>query len=234
MQGNRPPGNSRCPCGPWEAPHAAPVAGSTAGFDHIPYGHLTHQGLRVDFGSVPSNRQPLASVIDRWLRDGSFDEGGDTETEQELNIANTETTLSFVPSLPFLLTLNTSGYSYAHGAAHPLFSSSSRHFNVAAGRPMTSEDVFARPGWEPSLTTYVERVLRKELGEVYSIESSTELQALVIDPTRWSFNGKALTVNFSNYEVAPYVAGPQTVTVPWAVVAPWLSESVRRSVNAPR
>lgn len=200
------------------------IGRSTAEGGSSTYAYATRQVLRVDLGNVPPGRSPLASAIDRWLRDGFPDEFGlDPEMDSE-------TTMSIFPSLPFLLSVNIGSFMYGHGAAHPNSGATVRHFNLAAGRVMTVGDIFSRPGWEDPLTAFVERALRRELDDMYNVESTSELRDKVIEPTRWRFEKNTLTIGFDAYEVAPYAAGPQAVAVPWSVIAPWLTDAVRRNV----
>ena len=71
----------------------------------------------------------------------------------------------------------------------------------------------------------------KELADSYYIDSRADLKKLVIDTAHWQFDRSKLTLSFNPYEVAPYAAGAPEVSLPWASLMPWLTQSVRDTVS---
>lgn len=199
---------------------------SDAGVEWIKYAQSISTFPAVDLGNMAHEKKNLALQIDRWLRrdmeaaSGPHDDSSDVETERR-----------FVASLPMLLSTGTSTYFYGHGAAHPLSTYSTQHFYLPDARPLRAGDIFQGNQWQDGLTELVETRLKQELQDGYYIESRADLKKLVIDPSRWQFNGSHFMLSFSPYEVAPYAAGAPEVSLEWAALKPWLTQPVRDAVG---
>ena len=96
---------------------------------------------------------------------------------------------------------------------------------------MLAADIFQGNQWQDGLTVLVEKQLKKELADSYYIDSRADLKKLVIDTAHWQFDRSKLTLSFNPYEVAPYAAGAPEVSLPWASLMPWLTQSVRDTVS---
>lgn len=206
------------------------IGPSNGDVEEISYATATLDWMLVDLGSVRNDGAiALASAIDLWLRDSL---PSDIERYDD---ADTRTTLALRPSLPFLLTAETNNSAEVHGSPRGSFHLTYRHFNLTAGRPMTISDIFASSGWEQPLATWAERALREKMEGDFpdlSDEERRTLHADLVDPVRWSFSGDALTItSLDEYDL---LRSNSEVPVPWSVLAPWLSEPVRRLVTGSR
>ena len=112
------------------------------------------------------------------------------------------------------------------GAAHEMDIFYVDWFNEAEQRRLKSEDVFRRKGWNKKLAQLAEPLLRSELEGMYYAEFG-DLAKLVSKTMSWEFTAKAFVIHFNVYEVAPYVAGPQSVSLSWKAIAPLLSTSFK-------
>lgn len=202
-----------------------PSGGEVEGVFHST---ATLDWMLVDLGSVPQNDGviALASAIDSWLRDSL------PSDIERFDDADRQTTLVLRPSLPFLLTAETNSAAEVHGAPRRSFHLTYRHFNLTAGRPMTIPDIFASSGWEQPLATWAARALQETMGSDFpdlTDEDRSTLHADLLNPVRWLFSGDALTItSLDEYDL---LRSNSEVSVPWSVVAPWLSEPVRRVVT---
>lgn len=207
--------------------HRYTIAPATAEVEGVRFSTATVSWMLVDLGGAPRNEvaMALAAAIDRWLRDslpGDVSPLGDADSEWVLAIRS---------SLPFLLTAETKRQTDLHGSAHgfPVFAY--RHFHLTEGRPMIVSDLFALSGWEQPLADWAERALREEMGEDFpelSEEDRRMLHAKLAEPVRWSFSRDALTIN--SLDGRDLLGNYMEVSVPWSVLAPWLSEPVSRLV----
>jgi len=202
------------------------VRQSNAEVEWIKYAQNVTYFPAVDLGQAAHEKKNLAVLIDRWLRKdiASFSKTIDATSDSE-------TGRRFIGSLPMLLSTGTSSYLYGHGAAHPLSYYSTQHFYLPKARPMIAADIFQGNQWQDGLTALVEKQLKNELADSYYIDSREDLKKLVIDTAHWQFDRNKLTLSFNPYEVAPYAAGAPEVSLPWASLMPWLTQSVRDTVS---
>lgn len=105
-------------------------------------------------------------------------------------------------------------YFYSDGAAHPGHYSISVNYDLANGRAVTLDELFL-PGAD-YLTTLSEICKNDILTRNPGFESFISgADPLPENYARWNLSNEGfLVVTFDEYQVAPYAAGPQTVTIP--------------------
>lgn len=199
---------------------------SNAKVEWIQYAQSVTSFPAVDLGQVAHDKKNLAMLIDRWLRKDMTPSGQAIDA-----VSDSETGRRFIPSLSMLLSTETSGYFYGHGAAHPVSGTSTQHFYLPKARPMLATDIFQGSPWKDGLTALVEKDLKEKLADFYYVKSRADLKELVIDPARWQLSRKELTLTFNPYEVAPYAAGASSVSLPWSTLMPWLTAQVRNDIS---
>lgn len=198
------------------------VLKSTAGLDFIKTAHHTETRMAIDVDAATSEKKELANALNHWLNASPI-ETSNTNGEDETT-SDTEIQLSFRDAAsPLILSALQTGFLMGHGAAHPLSSSSQRHFNLLSKRPLRVDDIFQGKEWEEGLTRLAEKALKKQLSDNYSVDKFETLKALAVTPEHWAFDKKGLTLTFNPYEVAPYAAGAPEVTIPWGALSGWLN-----------
>lgn len=114
------------------------------------------------------------------------------------------------------ISLETTGYSYPHGAAHGGGSLGNLHYLIGEDRALTAADVFKGDAWQEKLTDLVIAQLNTNVGEWLQMPDRSTLTAIISMPARWSFEDPyGLTIQFQQYEVGPYAYGMPTVTISW-------------------
>jgi len=114
------------------------------------------------------------------------------------------------------------------GGAHPNNWPDAWVFDLADGRALTLDDVFPAPGGAlRALTPYVRATLRATLDQM----ALDDMLLPGTEPTaenyaRFLLTGQGLTFLFAPYQVAPYAAGEQRVTIPMDRLAPLLRPSL--------
>jgi uncharacterized protein len=126
-----------------------------------------------------------------------------------------------------IATLTISTEFYGHGAAHPVNGVLFRNFRLDRPAPLAFEDVFAAPSASKALAPLVLADLKDQLKDDLMTDDLAEIEKMVAEVDRWSFEGSGLTVNFNVYEVAAYALGPQSVALPWKTLEPMLSPFAR-------
>jgi len=122
---------------------------------------------------------------------------------------------------PPLLSLVLEVSVYYAGAAHPGHYGTTLVWDAERGRALTLAELF-RPGaaWLEALARETIPVLEAELGEM--ADPGWIAEGAGPDPAnyaRWALVEDGLLVLFDPYQVAPYAAGPQAVTVRRAALA---------------
>lgn len=121
---------------------------------------------------------------------------------------------------PFLsLILDVSVY-YA-GAAHPGHYAITLVWDAARGRALEPADLFRRGAdWPAALSRAAIPALERDLGEMADAAWVAEgAGPSAQNFSRWALVADGLLVLFDPYQVAPYAAGPQAVTIPRAALA---------------
>ncbi|MCC6300502.1 MAG: DUF3298 domain-containing protein [Anaerolineales bacterium] len=113
---------------------------------------------------------------------------------------------------------------YADGAAHPYHYSMTLNYDLEQGRKLSLGDLFAED------TDYLKVISRYCIAELSQRDigffGGFELGA---EPTsenyrNWSITNEGLLITFDEYQVAPYAAGAQTVTVPYSELRPLINQ----------
>jgi len=113
--------------------------------------------------------------------------------------------------------------SYYQGAAHPNSHTETLNYDLKNGKQLKLADLF-KPGakYLQTLSTYCIADLKKQ-----SKEKGTELLDDMLNegaaPTAknyesWTIMKRGIGINFDSYQVGPYAAGPQFVTVPYSTL----------------
>lgn len=146
-----------------------------------------------------------------------------------------DTTVTVVPTMPRpgIVTLTISSEFYGHGAAHPIAGASFRHLRLDQRRALEFADVFAAPTASAVLKALAIDELRRQAGDDLFDDIDEAVEKRVVDPAAWTFDPEGLSILFNVYEVAPYAAGPQSVTIPWVAVAPDLTPYARALLIRP-
>ncbi len=106
---------------------------------------------------------------------------------------------------------------YADGAAHPGHYSITINYDLANGREITLDELFI------SGSNYLQVISDACKAELLTRDIGFDSFSAGADPlpenfTRWNLSNEGLIVTFDEYQVAPYAAGPQTVTIPFATL----------------
>lgn len=180
-------------------------------------------GFFVSHIAYPQIDSPASKAALAWNRrqvrketGGDCDEGGDGDIDFDIGYANGH-----------FISLQWNNYSYCHGAAHGMFSSSVDNVKLQSDgvRDVTGQDIFrgsetawAGPlqglfwtailaqGWKPSMPN-IEELLKHEFTQ----------------PNRWRFAEDGLHFDFDAYEGGCYVCNPKPVTLSWDSLRPLLA-----------
>jgi hypothetical protein len=110
---------------------------------------------------------------------------------------------------------------YYAGAAHPGHYAITVVWDAGRGRALTTRDLFpATSAWEQVVSREAIPILERDLGDMADsswIQEGAGPRAENF--TRWALVEEGLIVFFDPYQVAPYAAGPQAVTIPRAALA---------------
>jgi hypothetical protein len=110
---------------------------------------------------------------------------------------------------------------YYAGAAHPGHYAITVVWDADRGRALSAQDLFrATSEWEQALSREAIPILERDLGEMADRSWIEEGAGPVADNfSRWALVEEGLALFFDPYQVAPYAAGPQAVTIPRAALA---------------
>ena len=114
-----------------------------------------------------------------------------------------------------LLSLSFSSYSYVSGSAHGLGVTSSFNYNLKENKPMLLSDLFRKDSdYLYFLSEKSRTILKEKMGEYYVedfVLSGTEPREE--NYAVYNFGKDKLAITFNVYQVAPYVAGPQSIDI---------------------
>lgn len=119
------------------------------------------------------------------------------------------------------LKFNFSGY--ADGAAHPFHYSLTLNYDLEQGRELSLGDLFAENSdYLKAISSYcIAELSKRDIGFYGGFERGAEPTS---DNYRnWNIANEGLIVTFDEYQVAPYAAGAQTVTVPYGELRPLIN-----------
>ncbi len=118
-----------------------------------------------------------------------------------------------------VLVVNDDFYSYAAGAAHGNYGSSTRHVLLPDFRELSPEDLFA-PGYQEGLGKLVGEKLQTLFPEEYPLLAYQG----VGDEMNFELTASGMTIYFNPYEIAPYSMGQIRVPISFGEVQEWLLE----------
>lgn len=145
-------------------------------------------------------------------------DGASSDSINEVAVSDVSTTR---------ITLETTDYWYPHGAAHGGGGVSYVHYLIAEDRALTASDVFKGSDWQDKLAELTIAQLETNVGEWLQMPERKTITDIVSSPQRWSFaDPYGLTIQFQQYEVAPYAYGMPTVTISWENLAAVTAEDV--------
>jgi len=105
---------------------------------------------------------------------------------------------------------------YVAGMAHPYHVIRSANFDLEKGKDIALSDLFtANSDYLKTIANYCsDELSKRDIG-------FTDMFKQGADPTpdnyqEWNIASDGLVITFNEYQVAPYVSGPQTVTVPYS------------------
>ncbi len=124
-------------------------------------------------------------------------------------------------------TIFTDGY----GAAHPLTAISNFTWWLNRNRQLLATDIFLdTTHWQTDLIPPIVANLNVNPDLKPYLWTGEELRkgitSSLTDPTAWTLSPSGLTLRFSQYAVAPYVAGMPTVTLFWHDLNPYLNPAL--------
>ena len=107
---------------------------------------------------------------------------------------------------------------YADTAAHPGLNTTTLNYDLVQGRELALKDLFLPNSEFLEDIAYYSMV---ELGKLSYADSITfdGAQPVAENYRNWNITADGLMITFSEYQVAPYAAGPQTVIVPYSVLS---------------
>jgi hypothetical protein len=127
--------------------------------------------------------------------------------------------LTYVPISPpgNLLSLQRHIEGYSDGAAHPYHITSSYNYDLEKGQEITLDQLFL-PSAE--YLTFIANYCSAELNKrnIGFEMFSDGVKPLPENYTVWNVSADGLVITFNEYQVAPYAAGPQEVTIPFTVL----------------
>jgi hypothetical protein len=113
--------------------------------------------------------------------------------------------------------------SYYQGAAHPNSYSRVINFDLKNGKPLRLADLF-QPGskYLQTIAAYCIKDLQKQSKAKDDMLDENSIQEGAGPDAKnyksWTITKKGLAVQFDSYQVGPYVAGPQSVVVPYSAL----------------
>jgi hypothetical protein len=114
-------------------------------------------------------------------------------------------------------------YGYADGAAHPFHYSLTVNYDLEQGRKLSLGDLFAEEtGYLKVISSYcLAELSKRDIGFYGGFERGAEP---TLDNYRnWSITNEGLMITFDEYQVAPYAAGAQTITVPYSELSTFIN-----------
>jgi len=107
---------------------------------------------------------------------------------------------------------------YSDGAAHPGLNSLTLTYDLAQGRELALSDLFLpNSNYLEALSTYCAAELSKQpYADSFFLEGANPTPE---NYRNWNITPNGLLITFDEYQVAPYAAGPQQVTVPYSALA---------------
>ena len=129
---------------------------------------------------------------------------------------NTQYTLVFQGGALWILKFDFSGY--AAGAAHPYHYSLTLNYDLEQGRKLSMSELFPKDSdYLGVISRYcIAELSKRDIGFYGGFERGAEPEAK--NYRNWNITANGLMITFDEYQVAPYAAGPQTVTIPYGAL----------------
>jgi hypothetical protein len=106
---------------------------------------------------------------------------------------------------------------YADGAAHPAHNSTTLTYDLSNGREITLDELFlSSSNYLQALSDACKAQLTARNAGFDSFLQGAE--PLPENYLRWNISNEGLVITFDEYQVAPYAAGPQIVTLPFSAL----------------
>ena len=123
-----------------------------------------------------------------------------------------------------LLSVRSTSYLYAHGAAHGASASTITTTLLSADmRPMTASDLFAsKSSWQAQLPTLFWQAHRRNPDALNTAQAEQAIRAAAANERRWLITPQGLQISMEIYEAGSYAETPGPITVPWEVLKPLL------------
>ena len=103
---------------------------------------------------------------------------------------------------------------YSDGAAHPGLYSVTLNYDLGQGRELALSDLFLpNSNYLEAISNYCIAELSKQ--PFFEGPFAEGAQPTLENYRNWNITPDGLLITFDEYQVAPYAAGPQTVTVPY-------------------
>ena len=120
-----------------------------------------------------------------------------------------------------LISLELEVGSYYQGAAHPNSYTDVINYDLKNGKFLKLSDLF-KPGskYLQAIATYCIADLKKQAKDKGLVDEEIEKGAAANAKNyqSWTITRRGLGINFDSYQVGPYAAGPQFVTVPYSTL----------------
>jgi hypothetical protein len=175
-------------------------------------------------------RTLITGKVNEFKKDMEPDEGEDAGPDTLPEDMGSSLDIGYTLSLAQddLISLDFAVGSYYRGAAHPNSYSETVNFDLKNGKSLKLGDLF-NPGSKhlPAISAYAIQDLKKQSQKVEGMLDDDWIQRGAGPDAKnfgsWTIGKKGLRINFDAYQVGPYAAGPQQVTIPY----PTLKDIIR-------
>jgi len=157
----------------------------------------------------------LLNVADLWLDSRPGSPGSFEGINYSVSSAN---------SRVISLYIDVSGY--MEGAAHPYHYSRAFNYDLMDARALSLDDLFT-PGADylSRIAAICSSTLESKLDDGFMFRDGAE--PTMSNYRNWNLERDSLLIQFNEYQVAPYVVGPQRVTIPYSALDDLLRSDAR-------
>ncbi len=123
-----------------------------------------------------------------------------------------------------LWSLKLNFFGYADGAAHPFHYSRTLNYDLEQGRKLSLGDLFAEDAkYLKAISSFcIAELSRRDIGFYGGFERGAE--PTTENYRNWNITNEGLLITFDEYQVAPYAAGAQAVTIPYGELRPLINQ----------
>jgi len=126
-----------------------------------------------------------------------------------------ETTYTLLSQVGDIWSFKFDFHFYADGAAHPGSYSITLNYDLGQGKELTLADIFLpNSNYLETIANYCVAELSKQA--FFEGPFADGAQPTPENYRNWNISPDGIVITFDEYQVAPYAAGPQTVTVPYS------------------